>query len=123
MTLEEKAKQKANELAQNQTLGIYDDDESLAYDKGYNSGEVAGYEEGYIDGTQENGIRWHDLRKDPNDLPVLETELLCQKYSGRCFVGFKKNGNFYSHETGKSYDIVRWADIGTSWQENIWNNK
>lgn len=23
----------------------------------------------YIDGAIENGIQWHDLRKDPNDLP------------------------------------------------------
>ena len=25
--------------------------------------------EAYIAGATENGIRWHDLRKDPNDLP------------------------------------------------------
>ena len=25
--------------------------------------------EGYIAGATENGIQWHDLRKDPNDLP------------------------------------------------------
>ena len=27
------------------------------------------YEKGYIAGATENGIQWHDLRKDPNDLP------------------------------------------------------
>ena len=58
---------------------------------------------------------WHDLRKDSNDLPVLETELLCQKYSGRCFVGYYKDDKFYSHETGKSYNVVRWLDIGVWW--------
>ena len=26
-------------------------------------------EKGYIVGATENGIQWHDLRKDPNDLP------------------------------------------------------
>ena len=25
--------------------------------------------EAYIAGAKENGIQWHDLRKDPNDLP------------------------------------------------------
>lgn len=67
--IEQKARQRAEELENNQTLGVYDDDESLAYDKGYNSGEVAGYEEGYIAGATENGIVLHDLRKSPNDLP------------------------------------------------------
>ena len=27
------------------------------------------YREGYIAGATENGIKWHDLREDPNDLP------------------------------------------------------
>lgn len=74
----------------------------------------------YIDGATENGIQWHDLRKGPNDLPVMETELLCQKYSGRCFVGYYNHADkkFYPYEKGNSYDvvdIVRWADIGIWW--------
>lgn len=28
-----------------------------------------GFQDGYITGSIENGIQWHDLRKDPNDLP------------------------------------------------------
>ena len=28
---------------------------------------------------------WHDLREDPNDLPDLETELLCQKTKWKMF--------------------------------------
>ena len=28
-----------------------------------------GYKDGYLAGAKENGIQWHDLRKDPNDLP------------------------------------------------------
>ena len=32
----------------------------------------------YIDGATENGIQWHDLRKDPNDLPKEEGDyFLC----------------------------------------------
>ena len=27
------------------------------------------WRDGYIAGATENGIQWHDLRKDPNDLP------------------------------------------------------
>lgn len=78
------------------------------------------WRDGYIAGAEENGIQWHDLRKGPNDLPVMETELLCQKYSGRCFVGYYNHADkkFYPYEKGNSYDvvdIVRWADIGIWW--------
>ena len=30
------------------------------------------YEEGKQAGATENGVQWHDLRKDPNDLPYTE---------------------------------------------------
>ena len=75
------------------------------------------YNAGYFAGLHEGQPKWHDLRKDPNDLPVFETELLCQKYSGRCFVGYYhyNDNKFYPYEKGNSYDVtdvMRWADIG-----------
>ena len=33
------------------------------------------YIEGFLDGAKENGIIWHDLRKDPNDLPKKHNKL------------------------------------------------
>ena len=47
------AREKANALEENQTLGIYDRDEDMRYDEGYNDGQVSGYEEGLIDGYHE----------------------------------------------------------------------
>ena len=76
MTLEEKAKQKAEEIEKNQTLGVYDNEEDLIRDSSFNDGIVEGYEEGYLDGAKENGVVWHDLRKDPNDLPKVVTEYI-----------------------------------------------
>ena len=35
------------------------------------------YIDGYIDGAQENGVVWHDLRKNPKDLPDTSREVLC----------------------------------------------
>ena len=32
----------------------------------------------YIAGATENGIRWHDLRKDPNDLPFVGKKVWIQ---------------------------------------------
>ncbi len=34
-----------------------------------NKDKIDGFYNGYIIGATENGIQWHDLRKDPNDLP------------------------------------------------------
>lgn len=47
------AREKANALEEKQTLGIYDRDEDMRYDEGYNDGQVCGYEEGLIDGYHE----------------------------------------------------------------------
>ena len=32
----------------------------------------------YIDSVKENGIQWHDLRKNPNDLPDTDREVIIQ---------------------------------------------
>ncbi len=34
--------------------------------------------EAYIAGATENGIQWHDLRKDPNDLPPVAKKVWIQ---------------------------------------------
>ena len=47
------AREKANALEENQTFGIYDRDEDMRYDEGYNDGQVSGYEEGLIEGYHE----------------------------------------------------------------------
>ena len=48
---EEEAKERARKLKENQTLGVYDNDEDLARDEGWNDGEVAGYEKGFQEGA------------------------------------------------------------------------
>lgn len=103
--MDEELRAKAKENFQKKPLG---------YELNY---ELAIYTDGYVEGAEENGVVWHDLRKDKYDLPSYATELLCQKYSGRCFVGFYHHDDrkFYPYEKGNSYDvtdIVRWADIG-----------
>ena len=49
---EKEAKERARKLEENQTVGVYEDDEDLARDIGWNEGEVAGYEEGFKDGAE-----------------------------------------------------------------------
>ena len=70
MNLEEKAKQYAQET------GYPIDREDI--------------EETYIAGAKENGIHWHDLRKDPNDLPKGENihrKVLLQDRYGNVYTG------------------------------------
>ena len=59
------------------------------------------YEEGKHAGATENGIQWHDLRKDPNDLPK----------------GYQENTKFLCSDTeGKTLMLIRY---GSFWQGNI----
>lgn len=48
---EDEARKRANKLESSQVLGVYDNDEALEYDRGYNCGEVSSYETGFIEGA------------------------------------------------------------------------
>ena len=49
---EKEAKERARKLEENQTVGVYDDDEDSARDIGWNAGEVSCYEDGFNDGAK-----------------------------------------------------------------------
>lgn len=49
---EKEAEERARKIEENQTLGVYDNDEDAARDIGWNEGEVAGYKEGFKDGAE-----------------------------------------------------------------------
>ena len=62
---EKEAKERARKLEESQTVGVYDDDEDLALDIGWNKGEVAVYEEGFRDGAEfgyNKANEWHYLK-------------------------------------------------------------
>ena len=66
-------------------------------------------EKGYIAGATENGIQWHNLRKDPNDLPKDCYDVLDE-------AGYKV---FYHHKEGvwknasgsKIVKVIAWCEI------------
>ena len=63
----EELRQRAKKYAHEEVYyGAYVDEEA--------GREIA--EEAYIAGATENGIQWHDLRKDPNDLPKFRHDIL-----------------------------------------------
>lgn len=49
---DKEAEERARKLEEKQTLGVYDNDEDLARDEGFNEGEVVGYEQGFKDGAE-----------------------------------------------------------------------
>lgn len=46
----------------------------------YNEEKI--YKDGYIAGAKENGIEWHDLKKNPNDLPKVDSLVRVRLMSG-----------------------------------------
>ena len=108
--LKQKARQRAEEIEEKQTLGIYDNDEDWARDEAWNEGYVSGFEDGYISGATENGTQWHKvadgklpeldkkvwvIRSADDDIPMVArrhiytsrgyTEWVWECYWGSCF--------------------------------------
>ena len=72
-------------------------------------------EEAYLAGLKENGVVWHDLQEDPNDLPG-DDVVLVQAKSGGHFIAlyYPEDGHWGIYnmmaETLKR-DIVAWCNI------------
>ena len=66
--LEKEAEDKAIELEESQTIGIYDNDEDYEYDRGWNKGEVAGFREGYLAGAEPREKRIKHLEESLLDV-------------------------------------------------------
>ena len=127
---EKEAKERARKIEENQTLGVYDNDEEYARDRGWNEGEVAGYEEGFKDGAEfgyNKANEWH--KQEVDDI----YDLISEDWSVRYFICIMKDksrvtaigncdeGNngevsvnlFFEHDDEKYYidDIVWWKEI------------
>ena len=112
------AREKANALEENQTLGIYDRDEDMRYDEGYNDGQVSGYEEGLIEGYHEGQKEheWHDLRKDPKDLPKLDKTDMSDYVitdKGVAYYNGRVKSWYIQNEYILSDDVIAWCEIPT----------
>ena len=73
------------------------------------------WRDGYIAGAIENGILWHDLRKDPNDLPAKGEYVLNQD---GCMVKYCNQDNlewmFCAAPNDELYqiaEVLRWCEI------------
>ena len=106
----EELNQKAEEYAtENYEQCIYDDVRGWEND-------FRARKEAYIAGATENGIQWHDLRKDPNDLPKLDKTDLSD------YVMTDRGVSYYNGRLNKWYIqtdyvltdcVIAWCEIPT----------
>ena len=62
------------------------------------------FKNGYLEGAKENGVVWHDLRKDPNDLPKEDCEVII-----KCLGEEEDTWKFFSAE-GFPIKTIAWCE-------------
>ena len=125
---EKEAKERARKIEENQTLGVYDNDEEYARDRGWNEGEVAGYEEGFKDGAEFSYNKANEeLEKEnaelkeqcsiladsnaSNDFFEEEEAQTCLSYTHYIKIPFKGESPIYSTKYAAGADIVLPKDV------------
>lgn len=104
--IEKQAKERAEKLEETQTLGVYDNDEDLARDMGWNDGKVSGYEQGFIDGAKwGTEHEWHDIESY-----VLPKREISKKYMPKANEKVMLKYHFYNekeiHYSDGYYDML-----------------
>lgn len=67
-----------------------------------------------IAGAKENGVVWHNLKTNPNDLPKNQNEVLCCLWEDTYDIGYYKNDDemWYFNEFNVSKDEVdAWCEL------------
>lgn len=102
MTLEEKANRFREDLVCSTTR--------------YVGQENYGYiEQAYLAGAEENGVVWHDLRKDPFDTPMIGIRYLVSNKYGATLIGYW-NGKYFVSADEDTVEIaspIAWCEIPT----------
>lgn len=78
----------------------------------------------YLHGLEAGKQKWHDLRKDPNDLPKERKEYLCKiryyesenTFNGCLFFDMERKGFFLEEiededYKGTPFDVAEWCEI------------
>lgn len=112
--IKKKARQRAEEIEEKQTVGVYDSEEALNQEVEWNKGYVSGYEDGYLAGAKENGVVWHDLRKNPDDLPERGYKVLAVYHDfdyTHLFAYLREDGVWTTNGHNAFDGIIAWCEI------------
>ena len=110
---------------------VVTENDRVPFDNGYGYQTISfenevkeGFKDGFLAGLREGRPQWHDLRKDPNDLPKKKQECLCkvnyydsdEVFNG-CLTYSPKLKGFYldsDEETEEAlFKITAWCEIPT----------
>ena len=81
-------------------------DEQIGCGDGYY--EWTDVKQAYLAGLHEGQPKWHDLRKDPNDLPKEDCEVIAVHQNGNKHFQHWKNGNW---RNAIVIPIILWQEI------------
>ena len=97
----EELKQKAEEYA----INMWGNDEAFIDERN-------NCKQDYIAGAIENGIQWHVLRKDPNDLPKDNSIKRCYVDDGKYYRLYFSNAKWHYSRGGYTFlqDIIAWCE-------------
>lgn len=79
--------------------------------KFYDDVDYKASKEGFLAGLKAGRPQWHDLRKDPNDLPKNDSYVLIATQK-RVYLGFY-DCCWFSHEIDDIGDVIAWCEIPT----------
>lgn len=98
MTDEEKAEEKYQEHINKEDCYVSKSEEEI-------------YTDGFFDGLAEGKPKWHDLRKNPDDLPKGDEDCLCL-VSECYFVGhYVKEDKEWHFDEFISSDVIAWCEL------------
>lgn len=99
---------------------VITENDRVPFDNGYGFQTVSfedevkkGFKNGFLAGLKAGRPQWHDLRKDPNDLPNNTRQVLCAEKGGGYSVGeyWEKEGGWGDRLLGE--EVIYWCEIPT----------
>lgn len=80
--------------------------------------EALDIDRAYVAGAKENGVIWHDLRKNPDDLPKNQNEVLCLLWEDSYYIGYYHINSkmwcfdeFSLSEDENKDEVTAWCEI------------
>ena len=101
------------------------ENDRVPFDNGYGFQTVdfekevkKGYKDGFLAGLNAGRPQWHDLRKDPNDLPKECKNVLCFVWQGEGYYcvghiikGGDNSARWWASNKSEQLNVIAWCEI------------